>query len=127
MKAAIRTAVLYLVSLSLQAQGPPGPPPPPGPGPPPPGGQSDGIWLRNAIYGERHTLDACLGHQPETGLYHHHAQPICLRAQLEDNVEVVKTSRTGTIYRESSGPYQHSPILGLGVRRHTDLRTVRLL
>jgi uncharacterized protein (TIGR03437 family) len=53
-----------------------------------------------------------MGHQPNFGDYHHHAQPICLRAQLDDNVEAVKTSRTGTTYRESDGPYSHSPILG---------------
>jgi len=58
------------------------------------------------------TFDACLGHQPGNGRYHHHAQPICLRAQLEDNVEVVKKSRTGTIYREADAPTRHSPILG---------------
>ena len=52
----------------------------------PPGGQGDGIWLRNAYYGESQTFDRCLGHQPGNGQYHHHVQPVCLRAQLDDNL-----------------------------------------
>ena len=93
-----------LVSLAWAAlacaQGPPG------------GGQGDGIWLRNAYYGEAQTFDSCLGHQPGNGQYHHHANPICLRAQLNDNVTVVKAARTGTTYRENAAPWNHSPILG---------------
>jgi uncharacterized protein (TIGR03437 family) len=77
-----------------------------------PGGQGDGIWVRNAYYGEAQTFDKCLGHQPNNGQYHHHAQPICLRAQLDDNIVAVNTSRTGTIYKEKSAPWKHSPILG---------------
>ncbi|MBL8206717.1 MAG: YHYH protein [Blastocatellia bacterium] len=77
-----------------------------------PGGQGDGIWVRNAYYGEAHTFDKCLGHQPGNGQYHHHAHPICLRAQLDDNLIAVNTSRTGTVYREKSAPWKHSPILG---------------
>lgn len=77
-----------------------------------PGGQGDGIWVRNAYYGEAQTFDKCLGHQPGNGQYHHHAQPICLRAQLDDNIVAVNTSRTGTTYREKSAPWKHSPILG---------------
>jgi len=72
----------------------------------------DGVWIRNAFYGELQTFDACVGHQPGNGQYHHHAQPICLRAQLGDNVEVVKKSRVGTMYREADTPTRHSPILG---------------
>ncbi len=57
-------------------------------GPPPPGGQSgDGVWLRDAYFGEAQTFDACVGHQPPSGQYHHHASPVCLRAQLSDNIE----------------------------------------
>src|SRR5579863_3461575 len=42
-------------------------------GPPPggPGGGGDGIWRRNAYYGELLTFDACVGHQPGTGMYHY--------------------------------------------------------
>lgn len=78
----------------------------------PPGGQGDGIWVRNAYYGEAQTFDKCLGHQPGNGQYHHHAHPVCLRAQLDDNLVAVNTSRTGTSYKEKSAPWKHSPILG---------------
>ena len=89
-------------------------------GQPPPGPmqQGDGVWIRNAYYGEIQTFDRCYGHQPGNGLYHHHVQPICLRAQLGDNLEPVRTSRTGTIYREKSGGWTHSPILGWALDGH---------
>ena len=82
----------------------------------PPGGgpntQGDGIWLRNGYYGEFETFDKCLGHQPGNGQYHNHVQPVCLRAQLNDNIEVVSVERTGTVYREKTDSWAHSPILG---------------
>ena len=78
----------------------------------PPGMQGGGIWIRNAYYGEGHTFDKCLGHQPGNGAYHHHAHPICLRAQLDDNLSLVSTSRNGTAYKENSASWKHSPILG---------------
>ncbi len=78
----------------------------------PPGQQGGGIWIRNAYYGEGHTFDKCLGHQPGNGAYHHHAHPICLRAQLNDNVVAVKNGRLGATYVEKSAPWTHSPILG---------------
>lgn len=74
--------------------------------------QGDGIWIRNAYFGEAQTFDKCLGHQPGQGQYHHHAHPICLRAQLDDNLLTVSTGRTGTVYREKTAPWKHSPILG---------------
>jgi uncharacterized protein (TIGR03437 family) len=85
--------------------------PPPGGGPPA-GGQGDGIWLRNAYFGEAQTFDLCTGHQPGNGQYHYHANPICLRGQLNDNTEVARKARAGTIYREKATPWTHSPILG---------------
>lgn len=85
---------------------------PPGPGPGGPGQQGDGIWVRNAYFGEIQTFDKCFGHQPGNGIYHHHVQPVCLRAQLNDNLEVVRSGRTGTTYREKSSSWVHSPILG---------------
>lgn len=98
---------LFLVALCLPAQ-------PPGGGPPGGGGGmvGDGIWRRNAIFGEAQTLDYCLGHQPQSGDYHYHANPICLRASLNDNVELVRTKRVGTVYREKTTGLTHSPILG---------------
>ena len=72
----------------------------------------DGIWIRSAFFGEAQTFDRCLGHQPGQGQYHHHVHPICLRAQLEDNLVTVSSGRTGTVYREKAAPWKHSPILG---------------
>lgn len=54
---------------ALYAQGPPGG----GPG----GVSGDGIWRRNAAYGEIRTFDSCLGHQPGSGTYHYHVNPVC--------------------------------------------------
>jgi len=87
---------------------------PPGGGPPPggAGGSGDGIWRRNAAFGEAQTFDACLGHQPGNGQYHYHVQPTCLRAQLGDNIEVVKNTRVGSVYKEKASDWKHSPILG---------------
>jgi len=82
--------------------------PPGGPG----GGSGDGIWQRNAYFGERDTFDACFGHQPGTGQYHRHVNPVCLRAQLSDNLVAVSTSRTGTTYQEKQSGLTVSPILG---------------
>jgi uncharacterized protein (TIGR03437 family) len=76
------------------------------------GPQGDGIWLRNAAYGESQTFDKCFGHQPGNGQYHHHIHPACLRAQLDDNLVAGSAGRTGTVYREKSAPWKHSPILG---------------
>jgi uncharacterized protein (TIGR03437 family) len=82
------------------------------PGGGPGGGSGDGIWTRNAAFGESETFDLCNGHQPQTGQYHHHINPICLRAQLNDNVVAVSTGRLGTAYTEKSSGWTHSPILG---------------
>jgi uncharacterized protein (TIGR03437 family) len=79
----------------------------------PPAMQSgDGIWLRDAYFGERDTFDACLAHQPGQGQHHNHVQPICLRAQLGDNLEAVASNRTGATWRELAAGWKHSPILG---------------
>ncbi|HEY3841350.1 MAG TPA: YHYH protein [Bryobacteraceae bacterium] len=84
---------------------------PPG-GPPPGGASGDGIWRRNAYYGELITFDACVGHQPGNGMYHYHANPLCLRGQLNDNVVAARTSRNGVTYSELQSGWHHSPILG---------------
>src|SRR5580700_7288533 len=77
-----------------------------------PGGSGDGIWTRNAAFGEAETFDLCNGHQPGSGMYHHHINPICLRAQLNDNVVVVSSGRLGIQYGEKTSGWMHSPILG---------------
>ncbi|HXS98277.1 MAG TPA: YHYH protein [Candidatus Limnocylindrales bacterium] len=76
------------------------------------GGAGDGIWRRNAAFGESQTFDACQGHQPQNGQYHYHVNPVCLRAQLNDNLTIARVTRTGTIYKEKSSGWAHSPILG---------------
>lgn len=87
-------------------------PPGGGPGGGAGGGSGDGIWRRNAYYGELLTFDSCVGHQPGNGQYHYHANPLCLRAELNDNVIILRTSRNGSIYQEASSNWHHSPILG---------------
>ena len=106
----MRSSTQLAIAVLSVAAGIAQPPPPPGGGPG--GGAGSGIWLRNAYFGEKETFDACLGHQPGTGDYHHHVQPVCLRAQLDDNLELVATGRTGSSYREKSSGWNHSPILG---------------
>lgn len=78
----------------------------------PPGGSGDGVWTRNAYFGEHDTFDSCFGHQPGNGQYHHHVQPVCLRAQLNDNLTLSYSGRTGNTYRERTSGWTHSPILG---------------
>lgn len=79
-----------------------------------PGGMQagDGVWLRDAYFGEVETFDSCLAHQPGQGMYHNHVHPVCLRAGLNDNVEVVGAGRNGNVYREKLAPWTHSPIIG---------------
>jgi uncharacterized protein (TIGR03437 family) len=79
---------------------------------PPQGNGGDGIWRRNAYYGELLTFDACVGHQPGNGMYHYHANPLCLRGQLNDNLQTVRSSRNGVTYSELPSGWHHSPILG---------------
>lgn len=76
------------------------------------GGNGDSIWRRNAAYGESQTFDTCLGHQTNTGDYHYHVNPLCLRAQLNDNVVLARNSRIGALYQEKTSGWKHSPILG---------------
>lgn len=106
MRQAASALLVVLIAIpALYAQG--------GPGPGGPGGASgDGIWRRNAAYGEIQTFDSCQGHQPGSGTYHYHVNPVCLRAQLNDNVVLVKNSRVGAFYQEKSSGFTHSPILG---------------
>jgi uncharacterized protein (TIGR03437 family) len=101
------TLMAICFAASLAAQGPGG-----GPGGSGGAGSGDGIWRRNAAYGEAQTFDYCLGHQTNTGDYHYHVNPLCLRAQLDDNLVTVSASRVGVTYREKSSGWTHSPILG---------------
>jgi len=95
--------ILFFAALAAVAQPP---------GPPPPMQQGDGVWSRDAYFGEAQTFDSCTGHQPGNGQYHHHASPTCLRAQLNDNLELARDTRNGPVYREKASGWTHSPILG---------------
>lgn len=98
-------SILILAAVAAFAQ--------PGGGPPGgAGGQGDGIWRRNAYWGEGQTFDACVGHQPGNGDYHYHANPLCLRYQLGDNLVLLRQARTGPVYAEKTSGFTHSPILG---------------
>ncbi|MDE3196783.1 MAG: YHYH protein, partial [Acidobacteriota bacterium] len=101
----MKTRLTFLLAAASALAQPPG-------GGPGRGATGDGIWRRNAAYGESQTFDACFGHQPGNGDYHYHVNPVCLRAQLNDNVVAVKNSRVGTTYREQTSGWHHSPILG---------------
>lgn len=68
----------------------------------------DGYWVRNAVAVEITTFDQCNAHQPpSSGDYHYHANPVCTRYQVGDNI--VKTNGR---FREADAPWKHSPILG---------------
>ncbi len=114
MKSKFFILMAVLSAATAVAQGPPGGGPGGGPGGPG-GGSGDGIWRRNAYYGEFQTFDACIGHQPGTGEYHYHANPLCLRAQLGDNVVVLRNARTGPVYQEKASNWTASPILGWAI------------
>ena len=63
--------------------------------------------MRNAVPAEGATFDPCNAHQPPTGDYHYHDNPVCLRLQLQDNIR-----KDGSLYVEQAAPWHHSPILG---------------
>src|SRR5277367_2625894 len=102
----MKATICILFAAAAMAQSPGGGPPGGG------AGSGDGIWRRNAAYGEVQTFDSCLGHQTNTGEYHYHVNPVCLRAELGDNVVVARNSRVGVFYQEKTSGWTHSPILG---------------
>ncbi len=69
----------------------------------------DGIWNRLAGVAEAFNFDTGNGHQPSSGAYHTHINPIALRYQVGDNVTYNASTKT---YSEASTPTRHSPILG---------------
>ena len=66
-------------------------------------------WIRDAIPVEGPTFDASNAHQPPTGVYHYHSNPLALRFQLDDNV---KWDGPQGKYLEDISKLHHSPILG---------------
>jgi len=75
-------------------------------------GGGDGVWRRDAKYGEAVTFDACNAHQPQSGEYHYHVNPVCLRYQLGDNITRASLSNLTPGYAEKTTGLVHSPILG---------------
>jgi len=77
-------------------------------------GGGDGVWRRdaNSIYGEVYTFDPCKAHQPQNGQYHYHANPVCLRYQLNDNLVGTNVGTANASFTESTGTLTHSPLLG---------------
>jgi len=75
-------------------------------------GGGDGIWRRNAVYAEAVTFDPCNAHQPGSGQYHYHDNPVCLRYQLGDNLLKLGSSDLNPQYTEKTTGLTHSPILG---------------
>ena len=67
------------------------------------------IWYRNAVATEAPTFDKSNAHQPPTGEYHYHDNPIALRYQLGDNVSY---NAATSAYSENAAGLRHSPILG---------------
>lgn len=67
-----------------------------------------GIWNRLAGVAEAFNFDTGNAHQPNSGAYHNHINPIALRYQLGDNVSYNVSTKT---YSEAT-PTKHSPIIG---------------
>jgi hypothetical protein len=67
-----------------------------------------GIWERDAAFAELPTFDPANAHQPGSGQYHMHINPIGLRCQLGDNATYTAASDT---YSENTNSLHHSPIL----------------
>ena len=73
-------------------------------------GMGTGYWYRDAYINEGVSFDPGNAHQPGSGQYHYHANPIALRYSLGDHVDFNSTTK---IYTESTNALtQHSPILG---------------
>ncbi len=94
----------------------------------PMGGGGDGFWNRDANEVEAPTFDNSGGHQPQSGQYHYHSDPVALRAQLGDNIAYTgtadmfpydsdilqhpPTSQHTLPFEEDTSSLHHSPILG---------------
>ena len=74
-----------------------------------PGALSSGIWVRNAVVVEQPTFDKSNAHQPPSGTYHYHDNPVALRYQLNDNIAYNAATDN---YTEDTSRLHHSPILG---------------
>lgn len=72
-------------------------------------GSATAYWNRDAYVNEGVSFDPALAHQPNSGAYHYHANPIALRYLLGDHVNYDSVAKT---WSESAAPVtKHSPIL----------------
>ncbi len=92
------------------------------------GGGGDGFWNRDANQVEAPTFDNSGAHQPQSGQYHYHSDPVALRAQLGDNIAYTgdagmfpydsnilqhpPTTQHTLPFEEDTSSLHHSPILG---------------
>jgi hypothetical protein len=74
-------------------------------------GSGDGIWNRDAWVLEFSSFDSSYAHNPQSGQYHSHANPIATRYYVGDNVNYNSATNT---YSEntSTTTFTHSPIIG---------------
>lgn len=69
-----------------------------------------GYWYRDAYINEGASFDPANAHQPGSGQYHYHANPLALRYLLGDHVDLNPATK---IYSErTNAATRHSPILG---------------
>jgi hypothetical protein len=68
-----------------------------------------GIWNRDADFAEILSFDANNAHQPASGQYHAHVNPLALRYQLGDNTAYDAVTDS---YSEYTNSLHHSPIIG---------------
>lgn len=73
------------------------------------GGMGSGFWNRDAYVNEGVTFDPANAHQPGSGMYHYHANPIALRYLLGDHIAFNAATK---IYSENATNLHHSPIIG---------------
>jgi len=73
---------------------------------------NQGIWNQNAVIVEAPSFDACLGHPPQSGEYHHHQNPHCMYdAVPADHSAILGFAFDGfPVY----GPYAYANTNGTG-------------
>ncbi len=74
-------------------------------------GAGDGIWNRDALPNESVSFDFALSHNPPSGEYHSHANPIGTRYVLGDNVNFNASTKNYSENTANTNP-AHSPIIG---------------
>ena len=74
-------------------------------------GSGDGIWNRDAFPNELVSFDYALAHNPPSGEYHSHVNPIATRYVLGDNINYDSATKN---YSENTATtnFAHSPIIG---------------